>query len=80
MWYVYIIKCSDNTFYTGASPDVEARLKAHNSRKGAKYTRGRVPVELIYTEPHPSKNRALRREYEIKNLTRKQKTDLIGQE
>lgn len=76
--YVYILKCSDNTFYTGYTTDPGRRVKAHNSGKGAKYTRSRRPVELIYTEEFDDKREAQRREYAIKQLTRSEKEKLIG--
>ncbi|WP_207735933.1 GIY-YIG nuclease family protein [Eubacterium sp. 1001713B170207_170306_E7] len=75
--YVYILKCKDNSLYTGWTTDIEKRLKAHNSGKGAKYTKGRNPVELVYKEVFDNKGDALRREAAIKNLTRKQKLELI---
>ena len=75
--YVYILRCSDGTFYTGWTNDMEKRLAAHNSGKAAKYTRARTPVELAYLEPAADRVSAQRREYEIKNLTRKQKAELI---
>lgn len=78
--YVYILKCKDNTYYTGYAKDVKQRLELHNEGKGAKYTRGRGPHELVYSAPFPSKGDALRKEYEIKQLTRKQKESLIAEE
>lgn len=78
--YVYILKCRDNTYYTGYAKDVEQRLKLHNEGKGAKYTRGRGPHQLVYRASFPSKGDALRKEYEIKQLTRKQKESLIAEE
>ncbi|MBR4098778.1 MAG: GIY-YIG nuclease family protein [Clostridium sp.] len=75
-WYVYMLRCRDDTLYTGITDDVERRLKAHQSGKGAKYTRGRGPVVLVYTEECPDKSVALRREYQIKQLTRKEKDAL----
>ena len=77
-WYVYILLCGDGTLYTGITDDVERRLAAHRSGKGAKYTRGRGPLELVYTEAKPDKSAALRREIEIKRLTRLQKERLIA--
>ena len=76
--YVYILKCSDGTLYTGWTTDVDRRLKKHNSGKGAKYTRARLPVELIHYEQFETKQEAMKREYEIKQLTRKQKLDIIN--
>ncbi|WP_099469264.1 GIY-YIG nuclease family protein [Konateibacter massiliensis] len=77
MNYTYIVKCSDNTLYTGWTNDLDKRLEAHNSKKGAKYTKSRVPVELVYYERSESKEEAMRREWEIKHLTRAQKEKLI---
>ncbi|ARD68022.1 hypothetical protein B2M23_17690 [Eubacterium limosum] len=76
--YVYILKCKDNSLYTGWTTDIEKRLKAHNSGKGAKYTKSRKPVELVYKEEFDNKSDALRREAAIKSLTRKQKLALIN--
>lgn len=75
--YTYILKCSDGTFYTGWTNDLEKRLKAHNEGKGAKYTKARRPVTLVYYECFFSKEEAMKREYEIKHLTRKKKEKLI---
>lgn len=76
-WFVYILRCSDATFYTGATDDLQKRLQAHNQGKGAKYTRGRRPVEMVYFEECESYSAALKREYAIKQLTRQQKMQLI---
>ena len=76
-WYVYILLCSDGTFYTGSTDDVARRVAVHNSGKGAKYTRGRRPVEVVYFEECESYSAALKREYAIKQLTRQQKVELI---
>ena len=76
-WYVYMLRCGDGTLYTGVTDDVERRLAAHRAGKGAKYTRGRGPLELVYTERVPDKSAALRREYQIKRLTRQEKEQLI---
>ena len=75
--FVYILRCSDGTFYTGYTTDPERRIRVHNSGKGAKYTRSRRPVELIYTEEFGEKVEAQRREYAIKQLTRAEKEQLI---
>lgn len=75
--YVYIIECKDNTYYTGWTTNLERRIKAHNNGNGAKYTKARRPVKFIYYEEFPDKNQALKREYAIKQLTRKQKELLI---
>ena len=77
--YVYILKCADGSFQTGYTTDPERRTKAHNSGKGAKYTRARRPVELIYTEAYGSKSEAESREYAIKQLTRREKEQLINE-
>lgn len=77
MNYVYIVKCSDNTYYTGWTTNLYRRLKAHNSGRGAKYTRSRRPVELAYYEEFIIKEDALRREYAIKQLSRAEKEKLI---
>ena len=76
MNYTYIVKCSDGTFYTGWTNDLEKRIAAHNSGEGAKYTRCRRPVELVYYESFRTKEEAMSREWHIKRLTRKQKAEL----
>ena len=76
-WYVYILRCGDSTLYTGITDDIPRRLAAHRSGKGAKYTRGRGPLELVYQEEVPDKSAALRREIAIKRLTRTKKEKLI---
>ena len=77
MNYVYILKCSDNTLYTGWTTSLEKRLKSHNSGKGAKYTRVRLPVEIVYFEEFEDKKEAMKREYAIKQLSRQEKIKLI---
>lgn len=77
-WFVYILRCGDGTLYTGVTDDVQRRLAAHRAGKGAKYTRGRGPLELVYTQEQPDKSTALRREFQIKKLTRPQKERLIS--
>ena len=77
MNYTYIVKCADSTLYTGWTNDLDKRIKAHNSGKGAKYTKTRRPVKLVYYEEHETKNEAMSREYAIKHLTRKEKEILI---
>ncbi|MBD3791126.1 MAG: GIY-YIG nuclease family protein [Campylobacterales bacterium] len=75
---VYILQCADDTLYTGIATDVDRRLTEHNSpEKGAKYTRSRRPVRLVYREPFPDRSSASRREYEIKKLSRGKKLQLI---
>ena len=76
-WYVYILQCGDDSLYTGCTDNVPRRLAAHQSGKGAKYTRSRLPVSLIYQEEVPDKPAALRREAAIKRLTRSQKLKLL---
>ncbi len=78
MNYTYIVKCKDNSLYTGWTNNLEKRLEAHNSGIGAKYTRSRHPVELVYYEIHPTKEEAMSREYHIKRLTRHEKELLIN--
>lgn len=78
-FYVYLLRCADGTLYTGYTDDPVRRTKIHNAGKGAKYTRARLPVELVYQEACADKSAALRREYEIKRLTRVQKLKLIEQ-
>ena len=78
MNYTYMVKCADGTLYTGWTNCVEKRLKAHNEGKaGAKYTRAKRPVELVYYEGYATKEEAMRREYAIKHMTRRQKEMLI---
>ena len=78
--YVYIVRCRDGTLYTGWTTDLESRMKAHSSGAGAKYTRGRGPVNLIYSEAFETKGEALKRELQIKKLTRTKKLKLAGLE
>jgi len=77
MNYVYILECADGTLYTGWTTDIQKRVQTHNAGKGAKYTRSRRPVKLVYTETFESKSDALRREYQIKQLSRAQKLLLL---
>ena len=77
--YVYILCCADGTLYCGWTNDLAARLDAHNSGKGAKYTRGRSPLELKYREGCGTHSDALKRELEIKHLSREEKLALIGE-
>ena len=74
---VYILKCADKTFYIGTAKDIAQRLAVHNTGKGAKYTKSRRPVRVVYQEGPMSLTRALRREYQLKQLTRTQKQALI---
>lgn len=80
MNYVYILKCGDNSLYTGWTNDIEKRFKTHASGKGAKYTKARLPVELVYKEIYEDKSEAMKREYAIKKLTRDEKLKLINSE
>ena len=77
-WEVYILECSDGTFYTGISNNLPSRIEKHNSGRGAKYTKNRLPVALVYKETVKNKSESLKREIEIKRLTRSQKLDLIN--
>ena len=77
-WYVYMLRCGDGTLYTGITDDIPHRLAVHRSGKGAKYTRGRGPLELVYQEQVPDKSAALRREYQIKQLTKQKKEALLA--
>ena len=78
MNYTYMLKCSDGTLYTGWTNDLKKRVEAHNSGKGAKYTKARRPVELAYYEEFETKEQAMKREYAIKQLGRKEKQKLIA--
>lgn len=77
-WTVYILRCGDGTLYTGVTNDLPRRLEAHRSGKGAKYTRSRPPVELVYQEAAEDKSAALRREIAVKRLDRREKLALIA--
>lgn len=76
-WKLYMLRCGDGSLYTGITTDVEKRLEAHRSGKGAKYTRGRGPLELVYREECGDHSAALKRELQIKGLTRDEKMKLI---
>ena len=75
--YVYILECADGTWYTGWTNDLERRVKTHNSGQGAKYTRSRLPVRLIYSEEYETAVEAQRREYAIKRMKRSGKEKLV---
>lgn len=75
--WTYILECADGSFYTGYTTDLERRVREHDSGEGAKYTRGRTPVELVYSEQFDSKSTAMSREYEIKQLSRDKKERLV---
>lgn len=77
-WELYILRCGDGTLYTGIARDAEKRLEMHRSGKGAKYTRGRGPLQMVYRETGLDRSQALRRELEIKKLTRAQKEALVS--
>ncbi len=78
-WYVYVLRCNDHSLYTGITTDLQRRLKEHNSQtKGAKYTRGRRPVELVYYEKMVCRSSASKREFVIKNLSSKNKRKLFN--
>lgn len=77
MNYTYIVKCSDGTLYTGWTNNLDKRIACHNAGKGAKYTKSRIPVELVYFEEFNTKVEAMRREYEIKQMKREMKIQLI---
>ena len=77
MNYTYILECKDGTLYTGWTNNLEKRLRDHNEGNGAKYTKSRRPVELVYYEAFETKEEAMRREYAIKHMTRNEKEDLI---
>lgn len=77
LWSVYILKCADGTLYTGATSDLVKRLTLHNLGKGAKYTATRLPVELVWSESVADRSSALKREYQLKQLSRQEKLALI---
>ena len=78
LYYVYMLRCRDGSLYTGSTDCVERRLAAHSQGRGAKYTRSRLPVELVYQESCPDKSAALRREAAIKRLSRREKLKLLA--
>ncbi|PCI98056.1 MAG: endonuclease [Alphaproteobacteria bacterium] len=77
-WYVYILECSDTTYYTGITTDIERRIGEHTAGVGAKYTKGRGPLKLMYQEEHADRSFASKREIEIKSLSKAQKLVLIS--
>ena len=77
MNYIYILKCADDSLYTGYTNNLEKRIKTHNIGKGAKYTRCRLPVQLVYFEIYETKNEAMKREYYIKQMSRIDKLNLM---
>jgi predicted GIY-YIG superfamily endonuclease len=76
-WYLYILRCGDGTLYTGITTDVQARFAQHQAGKGAKYTRGRGPLEVVYTEECEDHSAALKRELAVKALSREKKERMI---
>ena len=79
MYYLYILRCSDNSLYCGQTNDLQRRIQEHNSNKfkSAKYTKGRRPVKLVYSEKYKTVNEALKREFEIKKMTKTKKEALV---
>ena len=77
-WFVYILKCSDKSLYTGITNDIPRRLKEHNRKKGSAYVRSRLPAKLVYKEPCKTKSKALKREAEIKSWTRERKLEFVA--
>lgn len=78
MHYVYVLRCGDGSLYTGYTTDVDRRVEQHRAGNGAKYTRGRGPLEVVHAEEHETRSAAMAREHEIKQLTREEKERLIG--
>ena len=78
--YTYILRCADGTLYTGWTGDLDARIKAHNDGKGARYTRSRTPVELVWSKAFSTKEEAMREEWRIKHLSRKEKLAIIDRQ
>lgn len=80
IWVVYIVECSDGTLYTGITTHIGKRLEKHNSGKGAKYTRSRTPVNLVYCKEYENKSLASKEEWRIKQLTKEEKLDIINEQ
>lgn len=76
-YFTYIAECSDGTFYTGYTNDIQKRQQAHNEGRGARYTKSRLPIKIVYQEEFKNRSEAMRREYEIKQLNKIQKVRLI---
>jgi len=76
IWYVYLLVCQDKSIYTGITTNLERRFKQHNSGRASKYTRSRLPVEMVYSEKHASRTDALKKEAQVKKLSRQRKIDL----
>jgi putative endonuclease len=79
-WFLYVAECADGTYYTGIAKDVQKRIASHNEGKGAKYTRAHGPVKLLLQEPQADYSAALKREYQVKRLTKKRKTRFVSGE
>lgn len=79
MWWVYVLRCSDGSLYCGISNDVERRLRAHNAGKGSRYVRSRRPARLVFSWQVDSKSQALKEEYRFKQLSKKEKEEIISQ-
>jgi putative endonuclease len=77
MHYVYVLECADGSYYTGYTTDVERRVAEHDAGEGAKYTRGRTPVELVHVEEYETRSAAMSREHEIKSLSRRRKERVV---
>ena len=77
-WFVYMVRCADDTLYTGITKDLSRRCRQHNDGTASRYTRGRSPVQLVYQEAHASRSLALKREAAVKSLSRRRKELLIG--
>ena len=77
MFFAYLVRCADGTLYGGYTTDLQKRLAAHNGGKGAKYTRSRLPVELVWWEECPTKESAMSREWQVKHLSREEKLKLV---
>ena len=78
MWHIYILECKDKSLYVGVTTNLTERLDKHNKGKASKYTRGRTPVKMIFSEEHADKTSALKREHELKKWTRAKKLALVG--
>ena len=76
-WYCYVMRCADNSFYTGITNNLDKRLTAHNNGTASKYTRCRLPVQLVYSEPHANRSTASKREAHIKQMSREKKLEFI---
>ena len=80
LWYLYVVRCVDSTLYTGITTDVDRRVREHNaSKRGAKYTRARRPVELVWSKEYPNRSEAQKAEYNFKKLFHQQKWEIINE-